>query len=236
MKKVLALTLCAGLATAGAQTTTTTISATPVTAGLNGVELGLTGGYANGLSGEVFVHVPNVAGPFGVKAGVALTRPSDALNDNAKLTNSGTDADLTFGDLKRISGATESGSHTIFSLDGTYNLGEVSPGLSTTLYAGGRYGMFRSNVTSEDDTTTYSSNEFGIGAGVMVSYPLTGNLSLVGDLGVDQFFKSTINIRSSDGTTNDSIPTSDPSYAGFDDLFVQPGTVFKARIGIKTTF
>ncbi|WP_019585826.1 hypothetical protein [Deinococcus apachensis] len=236
MKKVLALTLCAGLATAGAQTTTTTISATPVMTGLNGVELGLTGGYANGLSGEVFVHVPNVAGPFGVKAGVALTRPSDAINDNAKFTNTGTSADITFGDLKQATGATESGSYTVFSLDGTYNLGEVSPGLSTALYAGGRYGMFHSNVTSENDTTTFASNEFGIGAGVMVSYPLTGNLSLVGDLGVDQFFKGTINVRSSDGTTNDSITPSDGSYPFYNDLVVRPGTVFKARVGIKTTF
>lgn len=235
MKRLLALTLTAGLATAGAQTTTTTVTVTPVVTGLSGVELGLTGGYANGLSGEVFVHVPNVAGPFGVKAGVALTRPSDAFNDNARFTNTGTDADLTLADLKAL-GATESGSYTVFSLDGTYSVGEVSPGLSTTLYAGGRYGLFRSNLTFEDDTTTFSSNEFGVGAGVMLSYPISGTLSLVGDLGVDQFFKSTINVRSSDGTTNDSISPSDGSYGFYNDLVVRPGTVFKARIGIKTTF
>ncbi|WP_102126154.1 hypothetical protein [Deinococcus planocerae] len=225
MKKLLALTISAGLATAGAQT----LGAGFSTGG--GIELGLTGGYANGLSGEAFVHAPNLAGPFGLKVGASLTRPSDALNDNASFTNTGTDADLTFGDFKNAFGATESGSHTVFSLDGTYDVGELTPGVGATLYAGGRYGLFRSSTSFEGDTTTYSSNAFGIGAGVMVDYALAGNLSLVGDLGVDQFFKSAINV-----SNGDSIATNDPSYSGFDNLFVRPGTVFKARIGIKTTF
>lgn len=237
MKKVLALTLCAGLATAGAQTTTTTISATPVTAGLNGVELGLTGGYANGLSGEVFVHVPNVAGPFGVKAGVALTRAADAINDNSPVDPTGIifPTTYTFGQAKADGDASESGSHTIFSLDGTYNVGEVSPGLSTTLYAGGRYGMFRANEVFNEQTTTYRSNSFGIGAGVMLSYALTGNLSLVGDLGVDQFFRSSITTSDQSGNT-DTFATNDAGYSDISNRFVRPGTVFKARVGIKTTF
>lgn len=239
MKKVLALTLCTGLATAGAQTTTTTISAVPVTAGLNGVELGLTGGYANGLSGEVFVHVPNVAGPFGVKAGVALTRAADAINDNSPLLpgiSDPNDPNQTFGAAKGRGEASESGSHTVFSLDGTYNVGEVSPGLSTTLYAGGRYGMFRGTEDyGSEGSTTYTSNAFGIGAGVMASYALTGNLSLVGDLGVDQFFRSSITRRDSDGNS-DTFQTNEGGYSDISNRFVRPGTVFKARIGIKTTF
>lgn len=223
MRKILALTISAGLATAGAQTFGTSLG--------SGIELGLTGGYANGLSGEAFVHAPNLAGPFGIKVGASYTRPSDALNDNATFTSTGTGADLTFGDLKNTFGATESGSHTAFSLDGTYNVGELTPGVGATLYAGGRYGLFRSSVSSQGETTTYSSNSFGIGAGVMVSYALAGNLSLVGDLGVDQYFKSAINV-----SNGDSIATNDASYSTFDNLFVRPGTVLKARIGIKTNF
>ncbi len=237
MKNLLALTLTAGLATAAAQTATTTVTVTPVVTGLTGVELGLTGGYANGLSGEVFVHVPNIAGPFGVKAGVAVTRAADAINDASPVDPTGIifPTTYTFGQAKAEGDASESGSHTIFSLDGTYNVGEVSPGLSTTLYAGGRYGMFRATEVFNEQAVDYRSNSFGIGAGVMLSYALTGNLSLVGDLGVDQFFRSSITATDADGNSD----TFNPGEGGYEDInnrVVRPGTVFKARIGIKTTF
>jgi len=223
MKKILALTLSAGLATAGAQSVNT-IPATPVGAGLSGVELGLTGGYAGGLSGEVFIHAPNVAGPIGVKAGVSFSR-SDRLDDNASFGGLG-----TLGDFKRDFGLTETGSATIFSVDGAYSLGQVAPGLDSMVYAGGRYGMFRGTLTSQDsgESTTYSSGNFGVGAGLMVSFPVSTNFSIVGDLGVDQFFAGNVNVRQSSGE-----PT-DPGAA--EGIYRQPGTVFKARIGIKTTF
>ncbi|MBZ9751439.1 hypothetical protein K7W42_11245 [Deinococcus sp. HMF7604] len=223
MKKLLPLTLLTlAASTAGAQS-------------LNGVELGLTGGYAGGLSGEVFVHAPNVLGPIGIKAGVAYGRASDAINDNASNNLGG-----TLGDYKKPTsqgglGYTESGSSTVASLDGTYNLGEVAPGVGTALYAGGRYGMFRSDFGDSSQSTTYTSNAFGVGAGVMVSYALTGGLSLVGDVGVDTFFRSAI-------TTNDNkgnVVTSQPNqgdYSTVSNIFVRPGTVFKARIGVKTSF
>lgn len=220
MKKLLALTLSAGLATAGAQTFSTTGT------GLNGVELGLTGGYAGGLSGEVFIHAPNVAGPIGVKAGVAYTRATAANAIN-------TSDDLIVLDAAR------SGSRTVFSVDGTYNLGEISPGLSTALYGGGRYGLFRSvEDYGEGASNSYSTNAFGIGAGVMVSYPISGTLSVVGDLGVDQFFRSSITQTTAraDRTDVDVIATNDGSYDAVSNRFVRPGTVFKARIGIKTSF
>ncbi|GAA5511696.1 hypothetical protein Dcar01_00409 [Deinococcus carri] len=237
MKKLLVLTLSAGLATAGAQTVNT-IPATPVSTGLSGVELGLTGGYAGGLSGELFVHAPNVAGPFGVKAGISLTRPSDSINDNSAVDPSGVlfPSTLTFGEAKQQGLATESGSRTVVSLDGTYGLGEVTPGVGTTVYAGGRYGMFRSTADfGNSGSRSYSSSAFGIGAGVMVSYALTGNLSLVGDLGIDQFFGSSITVSSSNGNV-DTFNSSDAGYNDVNSQFVRPGTVFKARVGIKTSF
>ncbi|MBB5295311.1 hypothetical protein E5F05_11650 [Deinococcus metallilatus] len=230
MKKLLALTLSAGLATAGAQTYSST--------GMNGVELGLTGGYAGGLSGEVFVHAPNVAGPIGVKAGVSFTRPSDAINDNAPIDPTGTlfPPTFTYGQAKQQGLVTESGSRVVASLDGTYSLGEVSPGLGTTLYAGGRYGLFRSTADfGSSGSQTFSSSAFGVGAGVMVSYGLTGNLSLVGDLGIDQFFGSSITVTSSNGNS-DTFTPGDAGYNNVSNAFVRPGTVFKARIGIKTGF
>ncbi|MFC6748588.1 hypothetical protein [Deinococcus aquaticus] len=224
MKNLIPLTIlaiAASTATAGAQS-------------LSGVELGLTGGYAGGLSGEAFVHAPNVIGPVGVKAGVAVTRSADAINDSSK------DAlGTTFADRKKNDGFTESGSQTVVSLDGTYSLGEVAPGVDTTLYAGGRYGMFRATETANSTSSNvYSSNSFGIGAGVMASYALSGNISLVGDLGVDHFFKNTINVDSTNAgnTTTYNYPTSDADYAYNDSRFVRPGTNFKARVGIKATF
>ncbi|GGN31516.1 hypothetical protein [Deinococcus daejeonensis] len=226
MKKLLPITLL-------------TVAATTATAGaqsLSGLELGLTGGYAGGLSGEIFVHAPNVAGPVGVKAGVAYTRAADAINDNSPELPGISGPNDTFGKAKAEGRASESGSHTVVSLDGTYGLGELTPGVDATLYGGGRYGMFRSVADFGSlGATTYSSNAFGLGAGVMVSYALTGGLSLVGDLGVDHYFKSTI--RRDDGNGNtDSIATNDGSYRDFDARVVRPGTVFKARIGLKTSY
>ncbi|SMB93817.1 hypothetical protein [Deinococcus hopiensis] len=235
MKKLLAMTISAAFATAGAQTLTST--------GLNGVELGLTAGYANGLSGEAFVHAPNVVGPFGIKAGVSFTRAADAINDNSPLLpgiSNPNDPNQTFGAAKSRGEVTESGSHTIASLDGTYGFGELTPGVDATVYAGARYGMFRSVENyGSNGTLGYSSSSFGVGGGLMVSYALTGNLSLVGDLGVDQFFNSTINTTTTapDGSaSSDSFATNEAGYADISNRFVRPGTVFKARIGVKTTF
>ena len=136
MKKLLPITLL-------------TVAATTATAGaqsLNGIELGLTGGYASGLSGEFFVHAPNVAGPVGVKAGVAYTRAADAINDSSPELPGISGPNDTFGKAKAEGRASESGSHTVVSLDGTYGLGELTPGVDATLYGGGRYGMFRSEI------------------------------------------------------------------------------------------
>ncbi|THF89045.1 hypothetical protein E7T09_04940 [Deinococcus sp. KSM4-11] len=221
--------------------------ATAATAGAQSVELGLTGGYAGGLSGELFIHSPNLIGPVGVKFGVAYARAADAINDSAPYDPSGAlyPSTFTFGNAKKSTAsggldATESGSHTIVGLDATYGLGELAPGIDTTLYVGGRYGMFRSTEGVSGGTTTYSSNEFGIGAGAMVSYALTGNLSLVGDLGADYFFKGPINISGTraDGTstTPDSIGTGDANYATFNNRVVRPGVEFKVRVGIKYVF
>lgn len=233
MRNLIALTVLAATATAGAQS-------------ISNVELGLTGGYAGGLSGEFFIHAPNIVGPIGLKAGVSYANSADAINDAAPYDPTGVlfPSTYTFGTAKQPTssggqGVTESGSQVIFGIDGTYGLGELAPGIDTTLYAGGRYGMFRSTEAVSGASTTYSSNQFGLGGGLMVGYALTGNLSLVGDIGADYFFKGPINYTSAkaDGsTTQGTYATNDPLYATFDNRVVRPGTVFKAKIGIKYTF
>ncbi|RJF71847.1 hypothetical protein D3875_10040 [Deinococcus cavernae] len=197
------------------------------------IELGLTAGYASGLSGEVFVHAPNVAGPIGVKLSAAYTSPSDSIRDNVEITGLNSGLTLgTFGSFKSQGLATESGSHMVFGLDGTYNLGEVTPGVSALGYAGARYGMFRATETYADDATlsnTWTMNSFGVGAGAQLSYALAGNLSLVGDLGVDHYFAGTL----SNGTANGTYAPGEAGYSDQRARFAFPGTVFKAKIGLK---
>ncbi|MFB9992758.1 hypothetical protein ACFFLM_12350 [Deinococcus oregonensis] len=219
MKKILMTAVVAGMMTgaAGAQS-------------LSGVELGLTGGYAGGLSGEVFVHSPNLLGPVGMKVSASYTNPSDSINDESDIGAG------KFGTYKASGAATENGSRVTVGVDGTYSLGELAPGTDATLYAGGRYGMFRATEDyGATGSTTYSASTFGIGAGVMASYAVAGNLSIVGDLGVEQYFKSTINVNNSNGAS-DSFTTDDAGYANIDNRFVRPGTVFKARIGFKVAY
>lgn len=194
------------------------------------VELGLTAGYAAGLSGEIFVHKPNVAGPIGVKLSAAYTSPSDSIRDDVDI-GAGTGITLgTFGSYKANAGATESGSHLTLGLDGTYNVGEISPGISALLYAGGRYGMFKATETYASSSTTYSMNSFGVGAGAQLSYALAGNISLVGDFGLDQYFNGGIT------ASNSNVGAINPGSTGYSDLrsrFAFPGTVLKAKIGVK---
>ncbi len=206
---------------------------TPDTPSIKGVALGLTGGYATGLGGEVFVHAPNVAGPIGVKLSAAYTRPSDSIRDDVSINS--TLGLPTFGAAKSTLGASESGSHTTFGLDGTYSLGEVAPGLSALAYAGGRYGIFSAteSYSLSNSATTYSMNAFGVGAGAQLSYALAGNISLVGDLGIDQYFNGGI---TASGASSDSWSTGEAGYNDVRNRLAFPGTVLKAKLGVKFTF
>ncbi|KQR27916.1 hypothetical protein [Deinococcus sp. Leaf326] len=202
---------------------------------LNGVELGLSAGYASGLSFGSFVHVPNVAGPVGVRASVDYVRPSDALRDDVDV-GAGTGLTLgTFGSYKSGGVATESGSQTLLGLDGTYSLGEIAPGVDATAYAGGRYGRFSATETYADskrNSQTTTTNAFGIGAGAMVSYALAGNISLFGDVGLDHYFPSTL----SNGTDAGTYAPGEPGYNDLRSRFAFPGTVVKAKIGVKLSY
>ena len=223
MKKVIATTALITAMTAATANAQTSQFNRPV-------ELGLTAGYASGLSGEIFVHAPNVAGPIGVKLSAAYTSPSDSIRDNVDI---GAGSGLTLGTFKAQGLASENGSHIVIGLDGTYNLGEVTPGISALGYAGGRYGMFKATETYANDanlSNTYSTNAFGVGVGAQLSYALAGNMSLVGDLGVDHYFNSAINIS---GGANDTYNTGEAGYNDLRSRLAFPGTVVKAKIGLK---
>ncbi|GHG01025.1 hypothetical protein GCM10017783_11530 [Deinococcus piscis] len=216
MKKMLTVMVLASLSVAGAQR--------GFQVGQTGVEVGLTGGVAGGSSAEGFVHVPAVAGPLGLKVSGRLSKISDAVNDEA----------VTQGlfDFAQA-GYTEAGQHVVLGVDGTYRLGQLSPGADTTLYAGGRYGAFNATVTDGDNkTSTYATNAFGVGGGLQVAYPVASNLSVIGDVGVDQFFGGSITYTDSSGRSETSRP-GDAAYSTQDDILNQPGTVFKAKVGVK---
>lgn len=221
MKKILTIAALTSAVTAGAQTT----------------ELGITGGYAGGLGGEVFLHRSNVYGPIGVKLSAAYSN-ADGFRDNAPYS---TALPLlgTFGDAKKTLGVTESGSQFVLGLDGTYSLGEVAPGVRVLGYAGPRYGMFTATESVPGGSTTYKMNSFGLGAGVQASYALAGNISLVGDLGADYFMNGGVNYtNSANGTVaqTGTYGTGDAGYAEQRNRLAFPGTNFKAKVGVKFTF
>ncbi|ULH15904.1 hypothetical protein MF271_04550 [Deinococcus sp. KNUC1210] len=228
MKKMIALTMFAGLASAGAQT---------FTPNLSNVEFGLRGGYEMGLSGGVTVHVRNVSGPLGVRFSADYSNVSDSLNDSANVPLFG-----NWGTLKS-QGAAESGSSTTVGVDLTYTLPSTVAGVDAYLYGGGRYNNFNAVADftnygaagSNAGKTTYSTNQFGLGAGVVGQYALTPNLSLAGDLGVDYYFPSGISTNDGNGNTD----TFNQGETGYDDLNAlvnQPTTNFKAKIGIVYRF
>ncbi|WP_425147334.1 hypothetical protein [Deinococcus sp.] len=228
MNKITALTVLAGLTTAAAQTFT------PVP---SNVELGLRGGYEQGLSGGVTLHVRNVAGPIGLRLSADYSNVTDSLNDNANVPLLG-----TWGSLK-AQGATESGTSTTVGLDATYTLPSTVPGVDAYVYGGARYNNFNAvadftnfgTTGSNAGKSTYSTNQFGLGAGVVGQYALTPSLSLAGDLGIDYYFPSSI--MTNDGNGNTATFTQGASgYSDLDALVNQPTTNFKAKIGIVYKF
>lgn len=224
MKKTLVLTIAAALATASAQTTTITATPTVYTAPtLGNIELGLLGGYENGLSGEGYLLARNLIGPVGVRVLGSYSYLTAPFNYNA--TFSGT---TTYGQLNP--GGTQRGSQTVIGLDATYNVGEVAPGFGLDVYAGPRYSMFSGTNYDANNAagSTVRASQFGIGAGVLAGYEVADNLNVVADLGGSYFFNGTFTDQ------NGSVPST--SYATYDAFVNQPQATFKAKIGLSYRF
>jgi hypothetical protein len=199
------------------------------------LELGLTGGYAGGGNVGVFVGYKNLAGPIGARIGLSRSRNNNGFND---------DRDLSGGVLGTVGQNKANGNITgeaataqTVSLDATYDLGQPLPGLETGIYAGLRYGAFNSRLTFRGGQyTDYSSSAFGVGVGSQAGYLITNNISVVGDLGVDQYFPgNTINTRDSQGNT-DSFQKGQGGYDSVNAAVRRPGTVLKASLGLKYKF
>ncbi len=231
MKKMIAVTVIAGLASAGAQTMTPTLLPT-----LGNVEFGLRGGFDQGLSGGVTLHVRNVSGPLGVRLSADYSGVDDALNDNAAFIPGG---GVTVAQRK-AAGDKESGTSTTIGLDATYDLPSVIPNFSAYAYGGVRYNNFSATLdqtSSGSGKVTYSTNQLGLGIGAVGQYALSPNLSAAGDLGVDYYFPG--NFSSNQGGTSGTGDTFKPGEGGYSDvntLVNQPTTNFKAKIGVVYKF
>ena len=113
-------------------------------------------------------------------------------------------------------------------------------GFNAYVYGGARYNMFSASLdqsSSGSGTVTYTTNQFGLGAGVAAGYAITGNLSLTGDLGVDYYFPSSFNTNTGGvNGTGDTYKPGEGGYTEIDTLVNQPSTAFKAKIGLAYRF
>lgn len=205
---------------------TLTLLGTATAQSSRGLEAGVTGGWASGFSGEIFLHKPDFFGPIGVRGTVALTA-ADGVYDDAPIDPV---SDKRPFEKAKEEGAEESGNHTLLGIDGTYNLGEISPGIEALAYIGPRYGMFSISETYKGKTKTASMNAFGMGAGVQANLSLAGPYSLVADVGMDQYFDTTL--KTSSGT----FEPGDDKYNELRGRYAFPTGVFKARLGFRMIF
>ena len=228
LKTLLAISVLALAAGAQAQTT---ITAAPV---LSNLELGLSGGYSGGGGGQVFVQYNNLSGPIGVRLSAGRSSNNDGFDDSA---------DLSAGLLGTIAQQKASGNITgekatqqTYGLDATYDLGQALPGVATSLYGGLRYGSFNSTLTYQGgQSSDYASSAFGVGIGSQAEYLLTRNVSVFGDLGVDQYFSGG-DITVTSGTSSDTFKPGEGGYTAINNAVNRPGTVFKAMLGVKYSF
>ncbi len=231
MKNLVALTvstLVAGtLATATAQT---------FTPNLSNVELGLSAGYQQGLTGGVSVRAGNIAGPVGIRVSADHASVKDSLNDNAEAIP-GTGITVA---QRKAAGDTESGSSTTVGIDATYDLPSMVPGVNAYVYGGARYNNFSATLdqtSSGSGKVTYTTNQFGLGAGVAAGYAITGNLSITGDIGVDHYFGGSFSTNTGGvNGTGDTYNKGEGGYAEIDNLVNQPVTSVKAKIGLAYRF
>ncbi len=193
---------------------------------VSNLELGLTGGSYNGLGGQAYIGMRNLAGPIGARLSASYGRNSGGFDESADYPLFG-----SIGQMKATGLVTATSSRsTTVGLDATYNLGYVADNIDTTVYGGLRYGTFNSRLEMDSAYTDYSSSAFGLGAGVEAGYKINSNLSITGNLGADYYFNGgDVTASSSDGSRN-------MLAASSADFVNRPGMLVKAGVGIKYLF
>ncbi|GAA4003172.1 hypothetical protein GCM10022631_12580 [Deinococcus rubellus] len=182
MHAVRLLLATAGLSLAAAASAQPSVSPNAVFSPplLSTVEVGLTGGYAAGGSGQVSVSRADLAGPLGVR--LSLSRSS---NDQPQANGQQTRRTLL-----------------AYGLDATYDFGQPMPGVATSFYGGLRYGQIISRLSgSGDQTTETTSGAPGLGMGAQIGYLLTNTFSFIAELGLDQYFGNKGEVSQNSQTT-----------------------------------
>lgn len=197
-------------------------------------------GFYGGLGGQLAVVVEDLVQglPLGLRLGVGFAQ-SDALDDAYDL-GGGT----KWGDFKNTNQLSEWGQNITLSADVLYKVSVQGLPVELAPYVGLRYNFFSGGSTDPQDNLTIkaytvSSNQFGLGLGARLAYPLAPNLQLVGDLGADYFFKACIEERIEPDTgspTSQTVCPGDTAYPNLDKFVTQPEWVLKLRLGLAYRF
>jgi hypothetical protein len=202
------------------------------------------GGYNFGLSLEFQGYVQNIANsPFGARVGFGFSFTSPFDDNDAFYGTSGAAPD---GNLTRISDykeralydTSERGRNFTIALDGTYDLSSFvnmdSLPFTANVYAGPRLNNFSGSIEVNDSIASVSATQFGLGFGSMAFYPLSDNLSVVGDIGIDIYFDPTLNLSDDFGDLD--VETGDTAYDDYNGLITQPEVAARIKVGVIYSF
>ncbi|BAW02821.1 hypothetical protein TTMY_2459 [Thermus thermophilus] len=180
--------------------------------------------------------------PLGVRLGVGFAQ-SDALDDGEAY--SPVTGSQKWGDYKKNYNLSEWGQNITLSLDVLYKVAGLGLPVEVAPYAGIRYNLFSGGYTDPQSkipgirSQSYSTNQFGFGAGVRLAYPLMPNLSLVGDLGADYYLNACFKdvVEDDSGNKNEgTVCPGDNNYDSLNEWVTQPEWVFKLRVGAAYRF
>ena len=201
------------------------------------------GGYNFGLSLEFQGYIQNIAdSPFGGRVGFGFSFTDTFDDDDAFYGTSGAapTSEPRISDYKdnEFYDTSERGRNFTLALDGTYDLSRLLDmgGLPFTAsaYAGPRLNTFNGSIEVDDSIASVSATQFGLGFGSLAFYPLSDNLSVVGDIGIDIYFDPTFNLSDDFGDLD--VDTGDTSYDDYNSLITQPEIAARIKVGVVYSF
>lgn len=202
------------------------------------------GGYNFGLSLEFQGYVQNIASsPFGARVGFGFSFTSPFDDNDAFYGASGAAPDASparISDYKdnTIFDTDERGRNFTIALDGTYELSSLfdmdSMPFTASVYAGPRFNSFSGTIEVNDAVASVSASQFGLGFGSMAFYPLSDNLQVVGDIGIDIYFDPTFNLDDDFGDLD--VSPGDTAYNDYNGLITQPEVAARIKVGVVYSF
>lgn len=202
------------------------------------------GGYNFGLSLEFQGYVQNIASsPFGARVGFGFSFTSPFDENDAFYGASGAAPDANLSRISNYKDNTifdtdERGRNFTIALDGTYELSSLfdmdSMPFTASVYAGPRFNSFSGTIEVNDAVASVSASQFGLGFGSMAFYPLSDNLQVVGDIGIDIYFDPTFNLDDDFGDLD--VSPGDTAYNDYNGLITQPEVAARIKVGVVYSF